>query len=142
MLEPVLTAEAVAAFLDDEFPQMHEGGRAFRLVAVGPGQALMRLEPADRHLRPGGTVSGPALFTLADYAAYAAILAHIGPVALAVTTNLTINFLRRPPPGPLIGNCRILKLGKRLAVVEVAIAPDDDGDIVAHATGTYSIPPR
>lgn len=137
-----MTAEAVAAFLDREFPQMHEGGRAYRLLTVGPGEARMRLDPAERHLRPGGTVSGPALFTLADYAAYAAILAHIGPVALAVTTSLTINFLRRPPLGPLVGRCRILRLGKRLAVVEVAITPEGDENMVAHATGTYSIPPR
>ena len=71
-----------------------------------------------------------------------AILAHIGPVALAVTTNLCINFLRKPRLGPLLGHCRILKLGKRLAVVEVAIRPPDDSDLVAQATATYSIPPR
>jgi uncharacterized protein (TIGR00369 family) len=142
MLRPVMTAEAVTEFLAREFPQMDEGGRAYHLVSVGPGEARMRLDPADRHLRPGGTVSGPAMFALADFAAYAAILAHIGPVALAVTTNLTINFLRMPPPGSLVGDCRILKLGKRLAVTEVKIAPEQGGEIVAHATATYSLPPR
>lgn len=141
-LTPVMTAEAVSAFIDREFPQIHAGGRCYHVLSVGPGEARMRLEPADRHLRPGGTISGPALFALADVSAYVAILAHIGPVALAVTTNLNINFLRRPPLGSLVGHCRILKLGKRLAVVEVAIAPDTEADLVAHATGTYSIPPR
>ncbi|HEX2258036.1 MAG TPA: PaaI family thioesterase [Afifellaceae bacterium] len=142
MIEPVMTAAAVSEFLDREFPQMHAGGRAYRLLSVGPGEASMRLDPADRHLRPGGTVSGPALFALADYSAYAAILAHIGPVALAVTTNLNMNFLRRPPLGSLVGHCRILKLGKRLAVTEVAITPEGGLDLVAQATATYSLPPR
>jgi uncharacterized protein (TIGR00369 family) len=142
MLKPVMTAEAVAAFLDREFPQIHAGGRCYRVLSVGPGEARMRLDPDDRHLRPGGTISGPFLFALADVSAYVAILAHIGPVALAVTTSFTINFLRRPSPGPLVGHCRILKLGKSLAVVEVAIAPEQETGLVAHATGTYSIPPR
>lgn len=142
MLKPVMAAEAVSAFLDREFPQIHAGGRCYDVLSVGPGEARMRFDPADRHLRPGGTVSGPAIFALADIGAYVAILAHIGPVALAVTTSLNINFLRKPPPGSLIGHCRILKLGKRLAVVEVAITPEADAALVAHATGTYSIPPR
>ena len=81
------------------------------------------------------------MFALADVTLYVAILAQIGPVALAVTTNLNINFLRRPAPGDLIADCRLLKLGKRLAVGEVFLHSPDDEDPVAHATGTYSIPP-
>ncbi len=139
---PVMRIEEVAAFLEREFPQIQAGGRPYSIAAIGPGSATLRLDPSDAHLRPGGTVSGPTLFALADLAAYVAILAHIGPVALAVTTNLNINFLRRPPLAALIGECRILKLGKRLAVTEVTIRGTADEEIVAHATATYSIPPR
>lgn len=138
---PVMTVEAITGFLDREFPQLLAGGRAYVVDSVGPGRAAMRIAADERHLRPGGTVSGPTLMTLADLAAYVAILAHIGPVALAVTTNLTINFLRRPPPGELVAEARLLKLGRRLAVVDVAIAPAAGGDVVAHAVTTYSIPP-
>jgi len=137
----MMSAEALSDFLDEAFPQTLIGGRAYHIQSVEPGGATLRLEATERHLRPGGTVSGPALFTLADLAAYAAILAHLGPVALAVTTNLSINFLRKPPPGALEGRCRILKLGKRLAVVEIDISPSGDADLVAHAVATYSIPP-
>ena len=82
------------------------------------------------------------MFALADVALYVAILANIGPVALAVTTNLNINFLRKPAPADLIGEARLMKLGKRLAVGEVSITSAGDGELVAHAVGTYSIPPR
>lgn len=140
--QPVMTAEAVNAFIDREFPQIHAAGRVYRVTAVAPGEATLLFEPNDTHLRPGGTLSGPSMFALADLVAYAALLAHLGPVALAVTTNLNINFLRKPPLAPLVGHCRILKLGRRLAVVEVGIRPQDKEDLVAHATATYSIPPR
>ena len=141
-LEPIMTTAEIEAFIASDFPQVNMDGEHFSVVAVGPATAVMRLEPGPRHLRPGGTVSGPALFTLADVAAYVALLAHIGPVALAVTTNLNINFLRKPAEGqPLDATCRILKLGKRLAVVDVAIH-DSGQELVAHATATYSIPPR
>ncbi|MCB8836931.1 PaaI family thioesterase [Aurantimonas sp. VKM B-3413] len=137
-LQPIMTAAELDAFLKAEFPQAD----GYSVVSVGPGAATMQLLAEERHLRPGGTVSGPSLFSLADIAAYIAILAHIGPVALAVTTNLTINFLRKPEPGPLLGRGTILKLGKRLAVVEVAIQNEGDGVTVAHAVATYSIPPH
>jgi uncharacterized protein (TIGR00369 family) len=94
----------------------------------------------ERHLRPGGTISGPAMMALADLALYAAILAQIGPVGLAVTTNLSFNFLRKPAQRALIAECRLLKLGKRLAVGEVAMMSEGDAAVVCHATGTYSIP--
>lgn len=139
---PIMNASEVTDFLDQNFPQIHFGGRAFHIEEISPGCAIVRLEAGERHLRPGGTVSGPSMFTLADLAAYVAILAHIGPIGLAVTTNLNINFLRKPGHGSLLGRCRILKLGKRLAVTEVSIAAAGDQDPVAHATATYSIPPH
>ena len=141
-LTPIMDPEALNRFLETDFPQIHTDGKIFEVTAVGPGTAVMRLVPNERHLRPGGTVSGPTLFALADVAAYCAVLAHIGPVALAVTTNLNINFLRKPEPGPLSCTCRILKLGKRLAIVEASIFGEAADDLVAHATATYSIPPQ
>ncbi len=140
-MQPIMNADEIGAFLDREFPQIHLNGRVFSVGEVRPGEATVRLDAAEAHLRPGGTVSGPTLFSLADLAAYVAILAHIGPVALAVTTSLSINFLRRPPTAPLLATGRILKLGRRLAVVEVGVRPEAGGDMVAHATATYSIPP-
>ena len=137
-----MTLEETIAFLDRDFPQMNAGQRAYHLEAVGPLFARMRLDGGAQHLRPGGTVSGPAMMALADYALYAAILANIGPVGLAVTTNLSFNFLRKPGPGALLAECRLLKLGRRLAVGEVAIRGAGSEDIVCHATGTYSIPPE
>ena len=141
-LTPIMTPDALNRFLEADFPQLHTDGKVFEVVEVGPGMVIMRLSPNERHLRPGGTISGPTLFALADVGAWCAVLAHIGPVALAVTTNLNINFLRKPAPGPLSCTCRILKLGKRLAVVEAAIFDEDGEDLVAHATATYSIPPQ
>lgn len=137
-----MTLAEVLEFLEREFPQIHHGGRSYHLEAVGPLSARMRLDHHERHLRPGGTVSGPAMMGLADFVLYAAILANIGPVALAVTTNLSFNFLRRPGATGLIGEARLLKLGRRLAVGEVSITGAGSDDLVAHATGTYSIPPR
>ncbi|MGV3552491.1 PaaI family thioesterase [Rhizobium sp.] len=140
-MTPILTAEQIEDFLAREFPQIHGDGTVFRCVNVAPGTATLRFHPNESHLRPGGTVSGPALFALADVAAYVALLAHIGPVALALTTNLNINFLNRADPVPLDGVCRILKLGRSLAMLEVAIERVDTRQIIAHATTTYSIPP-
>ncbi|PHR22146.1 MAG: thioesterase [Hoeflea sp.] len=138
---PVMTASEVSSYLDEVFPQIKTNGDNIAVIDVAPGNALVRLEADDKHLRPGGTVSGPTMFMLADLAAYAVILAHIGRVALAVTTNLNINFLMKPEPGPLDATATILKLGKRLVVTDIAIS-DSGGELVAHATATYSIPPR
>jgi uncharacterized protein (TIGR00369 family) len=140
--EPVLTREELIAFLDREFPQLHFGGQTYFLEAVGPLTARMRMQYHERHIRPGGTISGPSMMMLADLAIYAAILAHIGPVALAVTTSLNFNFLRKPEQRDLIAECRLLKLGKRLAVGEVSLMSDGSPEVVCHATGTYSIPTR
>jgi len=138
---PVMSAPEVSAYLDEIFPQIKANGDSISVVDVSPGTALVRLHADDKHLRPGGTVSGPTMFMLADLAAYSVILAHIGRVALAVTTNLNINFLMKPEPGPLDATATILKLGKRLVVTDIAIC-DSGGELVAHATATYSIPPR
>lgn len=141
-MQPVMSVSDIEAFLESDFPQIHTDGRVFEMIGVSPGAIVMSLAPNERHLRPGGTVSGPTMFTLADVAAYVAVLAHIGPVALAVTTNLTINFLKKPEPEKLFCRARILKLGKRLAVVEATIFQADEDEPVAHAVATYSIPPR
>ena len=138
---PVMSAPEVSAYIDEVFPQIKANGDDISVEAVSAGTARVRLHADDKHLRPGGTVSGPTLFMLADLAAYAVILAHIGRVALAVTTNLNINFLMKPEPGPLDATAIILKLGKRLVVTDIAIR-DSGGELVAHATATYSIPPR
>jgi len=138
----VMSLDETRDFLDREFPQMHDGGRFYHLEAVGPLTARMRLDHHDRFLRPGGTVSGPAMMALADFALYAAILANIGPVALAVTTSLSFNFLRRPGTDGLIATCKLMKLGRRLAVGEVRITTRGSEDLVCQATGTYSMPPR
>jgi uncharacterized protein (TIGR00369 family) len=137
-----MTLDELTAFLDREFPQIHLGGRSYFVDEIGPLTARMRMEYHERHLRPGGTISGPAMMALADLALYAAILAHIGPVALAVTTSLNFNFLRKPEPRALIADCRLLKLGKRLAVGDVSIYSQGSPEVVCHATGTYSIPDR
>ena len=135
----MLDVGALSRFFDEAFPQMNAGGRHYTILSVEEGAASIRLDPDERHLRPGGTVSGPTLFALADFVAYALILAHIGPVALAVTTSTTINFLRKPELGAIIGAGRFLKLGRRLAVVDVLISSGEA--LVAQATVTYSIPP-
>jgi uncharacterized protein (TIGR00369 family) len=118
------------------------GSQGVRVTAMGAGTASLLLPFREDFLRPGGTVTGPALFGLADVALYGAVLSLIGRVELAVTTSMTINFLRRPAPAAITAEARILKLGKRLAYGEVLLAAQgDDGGPVAHATGTYSIPP-
>ena len=141
MHEPVMDASQIEAFLRVEFPQMYQDGEVFSIDAVEPGRVVVGCRPGERHLRPGGTVSGPTLFTLADVSAYIVVLAHVGPVALAVTTSLNINFLHRPAPGPLVCTASVLKLGKRLVVVDCAIR-DADERLVSQATGTYSVPAR
>jgi len=108
---------------------------------IGYATARVRLPASDNHIRPGGTISGPAQMALADFTLYAALLGAIGAVPLAVTTSLNINFLRKPAPGDLTAECRLLKQGKRLAVGDVLIYAQGLTEPVSHATGTYSIPP-
>lgn len=140
MTAPRMTVAEIDAYLDDVFPQLHHGGRTYVVEAVGPMTARMRCDYHERHLRPGGTISGPTMMALADLVLYVAILGQIGPVGLAVTTSLTFNFLRKPGPSALVAEAKLLKLGKRLAVGEVLLRSKGSEEIVCHATGTYSIP--
>lgn len=135
------TPAEMNAYLQEVFPQA-DVGETFLVEAVSEQGARIRLRFDDKHLRPGGTISGPTMFSLADIALYVAVLGRIGRVALAVTTNLNINFLRKPPAADLVGEARLLKLGKRLAVGEVSIVSAAEDELVAHAVGTYSIPAR
>ena len=136
---PKLSTAEVTLFLAEEFPQIAIG-RAFKLEESRHGFARLRMCYGEHLLRPGGTISGPAMFALADVAMYAAVLASAGPIAHAVTTNLNINFLRKPGQRDMIGEARILKLGKRLAVGEIALHSDGEAELAAHATATYSLP--
>ena len=137
----LMNEQELTALLIREFPQIAVG-EEFVVESVGPMRAVMRLRGQDKHLRPGGTISGPSMFALADVCLYVAIMAQIGPQSLTVTTNLNINFLRKPESGDLVAQCKLLKLGKRLAVGEVYLHSPGVEEPVAHASGTYSIPPR
>jgi len=131
-----MTAEEIQNFLQQEFLE-----NPLIVESCENRRARLRLEVDQTHLRPGGTISGPAMMLLADTAVYAAILTTIGAVALAVTTNLNINFLRKPEPNlDLIGESWLMKVGKRLIVGEVIIYSENDPEPVAHATCTYSLP--
>lgn len=107
---------------------------------IEPGRVCMALEPVEANLRPGGIVSGPTQMALADRAAYAVILAHIGPVAMAVTSNLNMSFLRAVECRTVIADAVLIKLGKRLATVDVRLWQDDPARVLAQATVTYAIP--
>ncbi|MDX8512969.1 PaaI family thioesterase [Mesorhizobium captivum] len=141
-LKPVLTAAEVNELMASVYPQLNDQFSFYEATEVFPGGCTVRLNADERHLRPGGTVSGPSLFTLADIGGYVCVLSHAGPDALSVTTNLNINFVRKAEAGPIDGHCRILKLGKSLMVFDIDIVAGPDGQTVAHATGTYSIPPK
>jgi len=131
---------ALDRFLIDQFPQVVG---EYAVDEVTPDALTLRLVVAERHLRPGGTVSGPAMFGLADVAAYLAILARIGPVALAVTTNCSIDFMRKPEAGKdLLCVARVLKLGRTLAVVDTLIYSEGGKEAVTRSSLTYSIPPK
>jgi len=138
-----LTKEEVMALMDEHFPQVHEGNGRVSLEFLAPMTAHVRMAHDPRSIRPGGTVSGPAMFKLADVSVYATILGELGAQALqAVTTSLTMNFLTRPLPGDMIAKARLLKLGRRLAVAEAEIYSADKPEMVAHATATYALPPE
>lgn len=138
-MQPIITESQIADFLDTEFPQLRG---EFVLERLTPQGAVLRLRVSQKHLRPGGTVSGPAMFGLADMAFYLALLARIGPVALAVTTSAAIDFLRKPGAGAdLLAEARLLKLGRTLAVGDVMICSEAQREPVAHASLTYAIPP-
>lgn len=127
-------------FLAREFPQV---AADFQIDALEPERIVVRLKVAQRHLRPGGTVSGPNMFALADVAIYLAILARLGPVALAVTTSAHVDFMRKPAADTdLIATARLLKLGRNLAVGDVLICAEGSSEAAARASMTYVIPPK
>ena len=137
-----MNAAELTAFMHEEFEQM---AGDLRVAEPDENGLTVTLATDDRHLRPGGTVSGPTLFALADVAFYLLILSRVGPKALTVTSNANINFMRRAEPGPIHGHARILKLGRRLVMGDVVIggaAGADASKPIAHASLTYSLPPR
>jgi len=142
MAQPAMDVRQLDRFLTAEFSQAYNPQSGLTIEAVWQGGARVRQTYQPQFIRPGGTISGPTMMTLADFAMYVGLLASIGPVPLAVTTNLNINFLRKPGTCDLVAECRLLKLGKRLAVGEVIIRSDGIDEPVAHVTSTYSIPDR
>lgn len=142
MAEPLtlrLDAAQLNAFLRSAFPDRRTDNLA-TVLSVAPGSAQLRLTPTAEHLRPGGIVSGPTLMALSDTAAYAVILAHIGEVAMAVTSSLTYQFLRACQPIPITADATLIKLGRRLAVTDIRLWTDDAARPVGQATVTYAIP--
>lgn len=137
--EPVMSAAELQVFLDEVFPQ--QKGKLF-VEALRPMEARVCCPIDFEDLRPGGTVSGPTMFTVADCAFYAALLGMIGRKAMAVTTNLNMTFLRKPPKAAVIGEARILKLGRNLASGDVLVYSDGMDKAVAHAAVTYAIPSK
>ncbi len=134
------TVAEMEAFLAEVFPQV-EG--MFGIDAMEEDLLVMRLHASERHLRPGGTVSGPAMFSLADVAAYVATMARIGREALTVTTHCSIDFMRKPASGAdVLAEARLLKLGRSLSVTDVLLFSEGTPEPVAHASLTYAIPPR
>jgi uncharacterized protein (TIGR00369 family) len=142
MREPVIKQEELQGLLHAEFPETFNPDTGLVILDIWYGGCRLRQGFHEKSLRPGGTMSGPTMMLLADVSVYIAVLASIGWTPLAVTTSLNINFLKRPAPAALEAECRLLKIGKRLAVGEVSIRSESDHDLVAHATSTYSIPPR
>ena len=140
MPAPRMTAEEIGDLLHAEFPQAFYPGCGHSIERVGHGDVRVRWTFDQSSLRPGGTVSGPTMMELADFAMYVAVFSAVGPQPLAVTTNLTINFLRKPAAGDLIAEAKLMKIGKRLAVGEVKIYSEGEDEPVAHVTSTYSIP--
>jgi uncharacterized protein (TIGR00369 family) len=135
-----ITVAEFEAIMREQLPFAQAMGP--EVVALSPERTVFRLPYKSDFLRPGGTIGGPLLMALADLALYGAVMAALGPVVQAVTTNLNISFLRLPPPADIVAHARLIKLGKRLAVGTVELFSGDDPDMVAHVAGTYSLPPR
>ena len=140
MPAPALNAEQIGQLLAVEFPQAFYPGCGLTIERVDYGNVRVRRAYHADFLRPGGTISGPTMMELADFAMYVAVFSAVGAQPLAVTTNLNINFLRKPAQADLLADAKLLKVGKRLAVGEVAIYSDGSDEPVAHVTSTYSIP--
>lgn len=133
--------DPVTALIDHNFPQSRDDIGAFVIEKLSPLHASIRLPVDDKFIRPGGSISGPTMFKLADIAAWIAILSERGPSAIdAVTANMTINFLARPAPADLICETRLLRLGRRLAIAECQIYSLGRTEMVAHATCSYAMP--
>ena len=141
MKPPILSAKEIETLLAKEFPQVFHAGSGLSIEQVEYGAARVRQAYHQKHIRPGGTMSGPTMMALADFAMYVAVFSAAGAVPLAVTINLNINFLRKPAQTDLIAKARLLKRGKRLVVGEVTIFSQGQDEPVAHVTSTYSIPP-
>lgn len=136
-----LAPEEVTTLVDEHFPQINAGGRSMYIQETGPDKARVRLTALDRDTRPGGTVSGPTLFRLADFAVYVALIARLGPAALdSVTSSLNITFLKRPDPQDILAEARLLRVGRRLAYATVEIRSAATGDVIAHAVTTFALP--
>jgi uncharacterized protein (TIGR00369 family) len=140
MPAPALSAEQIEKLLSREFPQAFYPGCGLTIERVDYGSVRIRRVFHADHIRPGGTISGPTMMELADFAMYVAVFSAIGAQPLAVTTNLSINFLRKPAQADLLAEARLMKVGKRLAVGEVTLTSDGQDEPVAHVTATYSIP--
>jgi uncharacterized protein (TIGR00369 family) len=140
MQPAAMTIEKLNSALAAEFPQMFGRGGLYVIEALHHGAATVRRRYHENSLRPGGTLVGTSMMELADVGMYIALLGAIGWVPLAVTTSLNINFLRKPTQRDLVAEVKLMKLGKRLAIGDIAIRSDGQGDLVAHATATYSIP--
>ncbi len=136
-MTPKMNIAEMQEFVDEVFPQMIGN---FEVLAIEPYRTKIRMKITDDDLRPGGTVSGPAMFAAVDCAFYMATLSMIGPEALTVTTNCAIDFMRKPAPCDLIADARVLKLGKVLSVGDVMLYSEGMDEPVAHANLTYSIP--
>ena len=136
MKELKLTASQIEALFVQHFG--NRGG--LTVEEVREGYARLRMPFHKWMLRPGTVVSGPALFTAADAAMYTLVLAHLGPVVMAVTSNMNLHFLAAAPAGDVVAECKLLRMGKRLAVMEVSLFTGPDKTFAAHVTGTYSLP--
>jgi uncharacterized protein (TIGR00369 family) len=135
-----MSADEIGKLLEKEFPQAFYPGCGHSIEKVDYGDVRVRWTFDASSVRPGGTVSGPTMMELADFAMYVAVFSAVGPQPLAVTTNLTINFLRKPAQADLTAQAKLLKVGKRLAVGEVVIYSVGQNEPVAHVTSTYSLP--
>lgn len=132
----MMSIAELSVFFKNDFPQAE-----FVIESVGEKTATIRKKIDNRHLRPGNTVSGPVMMEVADTALYVAILAELGLVASAVTTNLNINFLRKPSADrDILATCSLIKLGRSLVIGEVSVYSEGKAEPVAHAVGTYAIP--
>lgn len=136
--QPALSAHAFTELLAEHMPQVGKAG--LTVEEMGFGTCRIRLPVGADDLRAGGTISGPTMFSMADLALYGAVLSRIGPVALAVTSTMTITFLRKPGVKPLVAEGRVIRMGRRLAYGEISLFSDGEEEPVAHATGSYAIP--